>query len=143
VRAARRMFDGVDVVLQLGSLDSCRDWGYAPEYTQAMQAMLQQDVPDDFVIATGDTFSVREFCVVAFNCVGLELHFHGNGVDEVGCDQNGITRVVVNPDFFRPNEVHHLSGDSAKARRILGWEPRVRLLELVRRMFRGISFTSC
>lgn len=104
--------------LRLGNLDAQRDWGYAPDYVEAMWLMLQQDQPDDFVIATGEPHSVREFVQAAFDVVGLDWEKY----------------VVIDPRFYRPAEEHTLTGDASKARSRLGWQPRVRFPELVRRM---------
>lgn len=131
-RAAVRIEAGVQRELLVGNLDAKRDWGYAPEYTDAMWRMLQQDEPDDFVCATNETHTVREFIRRAFLELGIVLEFQGKGVDEVGV--NVLTRQVlvrIDPLYFRPTEVELLIGDAAKARAKLGWVPEVRFEELV------------
>ena len=117
-RAAARIKLGLQDKLFLGNLDACRDWGYAPEYVEAMWLMLQQEKPDDYVIATGESHSVREFLELAFNQAGLDWQKH----------------VEFDPRYLRPAEVPMLKGDAAKARRVLGWRPKTALPELVRIM---------
>jgi len=133
-RAAGRIREGLQHCLSLGNLGSQRDWGYAPEYTDMMWRILQQDEPGDYVCATNEMHTVREFCEHAFAAVGMPLTFEGEGVDEVGRDQTGAVRVKVNPDYFRPAEVELLIGNPAKAKAELGWEPKVTFRELVRIM---------
>ncbi|HOK76951.1 MAG TPA: GDP-mannose 4,6-dehydratase [Verrucomicrobiota bacterium] len=116
--AVARILAGIQDKLCLGNLDACRDWGYAKEYVEAMWLMLQQEKPDDYVIATGETHSVREFLEVAFGYAGLDWQNH----------------VVVDPNLCRPAEVGHLVGDASKAEKCLGWKPRIRFKELVRLM---------
>jgi GDPmannose 4,6-dehydratase len=133
--SAARIKLGLQNELKLGSLDSMRDWGYAAEYIEAMWMMLQQDKPDDYVIATGETHSVREFAEAAFEAIGIKIVWSGKGVAEKGIDQNSSrTLITIDPQFFRPAEVPLLEGDSSKAKRILGWEPKVKFKELVRIM---------
>ena len=122
--------------LYLGNLDALRDWGYAPDYVECMWLILQQPEPDDYVIATGEYHSVREFATLAFRNVGIELRWEGKGVDEKGYDAaTGRCLVEVDPRFFRPAEVDELLGNPAKARNELGWNPRkTSFEELVRRM---------
>jgi GDPmannose 4,6-dehydratase len=121
--------------LYLGNLDSKRDWGYAGDYVEAMWLMLKQDKPDDYVIATGENHSVREFVERAFKEVGITLEWKGSGVEEKGIDvETGATLVAVDPRYFRPTEIDELLGDATKARDVLGWEPKVSFGELVRRM---------
>jgi GDPmannose 4,6-dehydratase len=120
--------------LHLGNLDARRDWGFAGDYVDAMWRMLQADQPDDYVIATGETASVREFCEIAFDYIGLPLTWHGTGCDEVGRDADGTVRVQVHRRYFRPAEVDLLQGDASLARQRLGWTPTVALPELVRMM---------
>lgn len=120
--------------LLLGNLNAKRDWGYAPDYVYAMWLMLQQDRPRDFVIATGEQRSVREFLTLAAEAVGMPLIFEGSGEKEVGRDASGIIRVAVDPRYYRPSEVHSLLGDAGKATRILKWKPKVSFAELVRVM---------
>jgi GDPmannose 4,6-dehydratase len=120
--AAARIREGLQDCLVLGNLDAKRDWGYAPEYTDAMWRMLQQDEPDDYVCATGETHTVREFCEIAFRAVGIELRFEGEGVDEKAIDvETGRSLIQVSPKYFRPTEVELLVGDAAKAREALDW----------------------
>ncbi len=133
-RAAARIKAGMQERLSLGNLDAKRDWGYAPEYTEAMWLMLQQPAPDDFVIATGETHTVREFVETAFAELGMHLNWEGEGAEEVGRDRQGVARVVVNPSYYRPTEVDILIGDPSKAREKLGWAPSVRFDELARMM---------
>lgn len=122
-------------VLELGNLDSKRDWGHARDYVEAMWMMLQLEKPEDFVIATGETHSVREFVEESFRFIGKEIEWRGAGVDEVGIEKGTETvRIKVNPKYFRPTEVDLLLGDASKAKRILGWTPKVNFLELVKDM---------
>lgn len=120
--------------LYLGNLDARRDWGFAGDYVEAMWRMLQADVPDDYVIATGETHSVREFCERAFAHAGLPLTWQGSGVDQRGIGPDGRTLVRIDPRYFRPAEVDLLLGDASKARRELGWQPTTSFDELVRMM---------
>lgn len=116
---------GLQEKLYLGNLDSLRDWGYAKDYVECMWLMLQQDEPDDFVIATGEQHSVREFTQLAFHYNGIELEWKGAGLEEKGIDKaTGKVLVEVSPDFFRPTDVVNLWGDPTKARTVLGWNPR-------------------
>jgi len=109
--------------LRLGNLHSTRDWGHARDYVECMWLMLQQDKPEDFVVATGETHSVREFCDLAFGHAGMPLTWRGEGLEEVGVDASGVVRVSVDPRYFRPTEVDVLLGDPDKARTKLGWNP--------------------
>jgi GDPmannose 4,6-dehydratase len=121
--------------LQLGNLESKRDWGYAPDYVKAMWLMLQQDKPDDFVIATNETHSVREFCEVAFKEVGIDLIWEGKGLEEKGINKKtGEILIEINSKYFRPAEVDILQGDYSKAKKILGWDPKVKFNELIHKM---------
>lgn len=121
--------------LRLGNIDSKRDWGHARDYVLGMIAMLEHDVPDDYVLATGETHSVREFVELAFGVVGVRIEWRGSGVDEVGVDAaNGEVLVEIDPRHFRPAEVDLLLGDATKAREMLGWRPTVTLPQLVREM---------
>lgn len=122
--AAARIAQGKQEKLYLGNLSSLRDWGYAKDYVECMWLMLQQDKPEDFVIATGKQHSVREFCYHAFKHVGIELEFQGEGMDEKGVDKaTGKVLVEVSPDFYRPTDVVNLWGDPTKAKATLGWDP--------------------
>ncbi|MCI9210931.1 MAG: GDP-mannose 4,6-dehydratase [Eubacterium sp.] len=134
--AAARIAHGLQERLYLGNLDSLRDWGYAKDYVECMWLMLQHDVPEDFVIATGEQHSVREFLRLAFHYAGITLDFVGTGLDEKGISrETGDVVVEVNPDFYRPTDVVNLLGDPAKAKRELGWNPtKTSFEELVRRM---------
>ena len=121
--------------IELGNLDAGRDWGYAPEYMEAAWAMLQQQTPEDFVIATGETHTVREFAEAAFARTGVMLRWEGSGADEVGVDAaSGTTLVKVDPEYFRPNEVEYLRGDAGKAFASFGWKPRTTFAKLVELM---------
>ena len=136
-RAAARIRAGLQESLSLGNLDARRDWGYAPEFVEGMWRMLQQDEPDDFVLATGETHTVREFTSLAFRELGMELEWHGSGADEKGVDPvSGKTLVTVDPEYYRPTEVDLLIGDPSKARQQLGWEAQTRFEDLVRLMAR-------
>lgn len=122
--AAARIAQGKQEKLQLGNLSSLRDWGYAPDYVECMWLILQNDKPDDFVIATGVQHSVREFATLAFRNVGIDLRWEGEGIDEKGIDTaTGKVLVEVSPDFYRPTDVVNLLGDPTKARTQLGWNP--------------------
>jgi GDPmannose 4,6-dehydratase len=133
-RALARIKLGVQDSLHLGNMNALRDWGHARDYVEAMWLMLQQDTPDDFVIATGEQHSVREFVMLAAEEIGMKIRFEGEGVDEKGYDESGNVVVVVNPRYFRPCEVETLLGDPAKAKKIMGWEPRTSFSELVKDM---------
>lgn len=122
--AAARIRQGKQDKLYLGNLSSLRDWGYAKDYVECMWLILQNDRPEDFVIATGTQHSVREFCQLAFHYVGIELRWEGKGLDEKGIDQeSGKILIEVSPDFYRPTDVVNLWGDPTKARTELGWNP--------------------
>lgn len=122
--AAARIKQGKQEKLYLGNLSSLRDWGYAKDYVECMWLILQNDKPDDFVIATGVQHSVREFCYYAFKRVGIELEFYGEGMEEKGVDKaTGKVLVEVSPDFYRPTDVVNLWGDPSKAKAQLGWNP--------------------
>ena len=119
----------------LGNLDARRDWGFAGDFVDAMWRIVQAEKADDWVVGTGEEHSVREFCEAAFARVGIELEWSGAGTEEVGRDRaSGDERVVVDPKYFRPAEVDALVADGSKARRELGWEPRVSFDELVKMM---------
>ena len=122
--AAARIAQGKQEKLYLGNLSSLRDWGYARDYVECMWLILQQPKPEDYVIATGEQHSVREFCQLAFRRAGIELRFEGEGADERGIDvKTGKVLVEVSPDFYRPTDVVNLWGDPTKARKQLGWDP--------------------
>ena len=123
--AAARIAQGLQEKLYLGNLDAKRDWGYAPDYVECMWLMLQHREPEDFVIATGEYHSVREFAALAFENAGIRLKWEGKGVDEKGVDAaNGRVLIEVDPKYFRPAEVEELLGDPSKAKKLLGWNPR-------------------
>ena len=123
--AAARIAQGKQDKLYLGNLSSLRDWGYAKDYVECMWLMLQNDKPEDFVIATGEQHSVRDFCYAAFKHVGIELEFTGEGENEKGIDKaTGKVLIEVSPDFYRPTDVVNLWGDPSKARKKLGWNPQ-------------------
>lgn len=123
--AAARIRQGKQEKLYLGNLSSLRDWGYARDYVECMWLILQNEKPEDFVIATGEQHSVREFCELAFRNVGIELKFEGEGINEKGIDRaTGKVLIEVSPDFYRPTDVVNLWGDPTKARRELGWNPQ-------------------
>jgi GDPmannose 4,6-dehydratase len=135
-RALARIKLGLQDCLYLGNLDARRDWGHARDYVEAMWLMLQQEGPEDFVIATGVQFSVRDFVNAAAREIGLALKWHGTGVDEFATDDKGVKRVAVDPRYFRPTEVETLLGDASRARAKLGWTPRIPFDELVAEMMR-------
>ena len=136
--AVARIKLGVQDVLELGNLDAKRDWGHAKDYVKAMWLMLQQDKADDYVIATNETRTVREFVEKAFKCVDIDIVWEGNSIDEVGKDsKTRKTLVRINTEFFRPAEVDILIGDPAKAEKALGWKREVTFEELVERMVKN------
>jgi GDPmannose 4,6-dehydratase len=130
-RAVGRIKMGLQESLYLGNLDARRDWGYAKDYVDAMWRMLQQDQPEDFVIATGETHTVREMCARAFARAGIDLEWCGSGFEERGVDATGATRVQVDPRYLRPTEVDLLLGDATKAKEKLGWTPSTSFDQLV------------
>ena len=122
-------------VLRLGNLEARRDWGHARDYVDGMWRMLQQDQPGDYVLATGQARTVRDFAVAAFGCIGIDLRWRGQGLEETGvCRVTGRALVAVNPRFYRPAELHTLIGDASRARRALGWRPVTPFGDLVREM---------
>jgi GDPmannose 4,6-dehydratase len=134
-RGLARIREGLDACLYLGNLDALRDWGHARDFVRAQWLILQQDTPDDFVIATGEQHSVREFVERAGAHLGYHIEWHGEGLDEQGVDRKtGKVLVKVDPRYFRPAEVETLLGDATKARTRLGWKPEVGFDELVREM---------
>ena len=132
--AVARIKAGEQDTLYLGNLDAKRDWGFAGDYVEAMWLMLQTDEPDDFVISTGEAHSVREFCDLAFDRVGLPLTWRGEGLEEQGFGPDGQCLVGINERYFRPAEVEYLLGDASKARDSLGWKPETRFKALVEMM---------
>lgn len=133
-KGLKRVYNDPDFTLSIGNLDARRDWGYAPEYVEGMWRMLQQDTPDDYVLATGKTHSVREFIEVAINAIGHTITWRGEGLSEVGSDETGRTVVTIHPEFYRPAEVDLLIGDATKADTILGWSPTTSFNDLVIKM---------
>jgi GDPmannose 4,6-dehydratase len=142
-RALARIKYGIETKLYLGNLEAKRDWGYAPDYVEAMWLMLQQGDPDDYVIATGETHSVREFVNLAFQHAGIEIEWKGKGIHEKGIIKSlastsalnvGDILIEIDSRYFRPLEVEFLQGDSSKAKKRLGWEPRVKFKELAKIM---------
>lgn len=134
--AAGRIAEGIQDHLELGNMDSLRDWGYAKDYVECMWLMLQHDTPEDFVIATGEQHTVRDFTERAFKANGIEIRWEGTGIDEKGYDkETGKMLVCVNPAWFRPTDVDNLWGDPTKAKTVLGWDPqKTSYQELVRIM---------
>ncbi|MBE5894352.1 MAG: GDP-mannose 4,6-dehydratase [Lachnospiraceae bacterium] len=129
---------GLEECLELGNMDAKRDWGHSKDYVRAMWLMLQQDAPDDYVVATGETRTVREFVQIAFAKAGIEIEFSGAGVDEIGKDKaTGKVLVKVNPKFFRPAEVELLIGSPKKAEEKLGWKREISFDEMVERMVKN------
>ncbi|MDO8265882.1 MAG: GDP-mannose 4,6-dehydratase, partial [Candidatus Saccharibacteria bacterium] len=121
--------------LELGNMDAKRDWGYAGDYVEGMWRMLQQKTPDDYVLATGETHSIREFCELAFKEIGINIVWKGSGENETGVDEKtGKVLIAINPEFFRPAEVDFLLGDPARAEKELGWKRKVDFPELVKLM---------
>ena len=133
-RAVGRIVNRTQDVLHLGNLEAKRDWGYAADYVDAMWRMLQQDEPGDFVVATGETHSVRELCERAFHRGGIALHWSGADLDEHGIDPAGRVLVRIDPAYRRPSEVDVLQGDATRAKAVLGWEPTTSFPELVSMM---------
>jgi len=137
-RAVAHILAGKQDRLYLGNLDAKRDWGFAGDYVEGMWRMLQQEQPDDYVLATGETHSVREFVVLAFREAGIDLQWRGQGIDEKGYDaKSGKVLVEINPRYFRPTEVEVLLGNPSKAERVLGWKRKVGFQELVSMMVKA------
>ncbi len=133
-RALARIHLGLQERLYLGNMNSKRDWGHARDYVEMQWLMLQQETPEDYVIATGEQYSVREFVTAVANQLGIDITWVGEGLDEKGIDANGRCIVAVDPRYFRPTEVETLLGDATKAREKLGWVPRIGFKELVSEM---------
>jgi GDPmannose 4,6-dehydratase len=133
-RALARISLGTQDCLYLGNMDAKRDWGHAKDYVRMQWLMLQQEEADDFVIATGEQYSVREFVEIGCKKLGMSVTWQGAGVDEKGYDANGQCIVAVDPQYFRPTEVETLLGDASKAKQLLGWEPEISFDELVTEM---------
>ena len=141
-RAVVRIKYGLEQGLYLGNLDAKRDWGHARDYVEAMWLMLQQNSPDDYVVATGETHSVREFVELAFKELGVEIKWKGKGIDEVGYDVfSGKEMVFVDERYFRPSEVELLLGNASKAKQVLGWTPKIKFHDLVKDMMRAELIT--
>ncbi len=136
--AAAKIKYGMQDRLYLGNIDAKRDWGFAKDYVEAMWLMLQQESPDDYVIATGETHSVREFTEIAFKELGIDIIWQGKGVEEVGIDASTRKIIVeIDPGYYRPTEVELLIGDPSKAREKLGWKPKVKMEELAKIMIKA------
>ena len=134
-RGVARIEVGLEQTLYLGNLEAKRDWGHARDYIEGMHMILQADKPDDFVLATGETRSVREMVELSFAQVGRRVEWRGAGVDETGIDaRSGKTVVKIDPTYFRPTEVDLLVGDASKARKVLGWKPKRTFAQLVEEM---------
>ena len=137
-RALARIKEGLQDKLFIGNLESRRDWGHAKDFVEAMWLMLQQDSPDDYVIATGKQYSVRQFIEAAANEMGMDIEWAGDGVEETGTDQNTGKQIIgVDPRYFRPTEVETLLGDPSKAKKVLGWEAKIPFEQLVSEMVRA------
>jgi GDPmannose 4,6-dehydratase len=137
-RSVARIETGLEDTLYLGNLEAKRDWGHARDYVEGMHKILQADVADDFVLATGETRSVREFVELAFAELGRSIEWRGKGVEETGIDRkSGKTVVRIDPTYFRPTEVDELIGDATKARQKLGWKPKTTFAQLVQEMVAG------
>jgi GDPmannose 4,6-dehydratase len=137
-RALARIKEGLQEKLYLGNLDSLRDWGHARDFVEAMWLILQQDEPDDYVIATGEQHSVREYIEVAAGELDMDIEWQGSGIEEVGLDRNsGRQLIAVDPRYFRPTEVETLLGDPSKAKKRLGWEAKISFEQLVKDMVKA------
>ena len=135
--AINNIINGNQEKLYLGNIDAKRDWGFAEDYVVAMWLMMQQEKPDDFVIATGETHTVREFVELAFAEVGIGINWTGDGINERGVDDTGRILIEIDPRYYRPTEVEMLLGDPSKAEQILGWKSTVSFKELVKMMVKG------
>ncbi|MEX2411160.1 MAG: GDP-mannose 4,6-dehydratase, partial [Candidatus Paceibacterota bacterium] len=134
-KAVARIKFNLQDALYLGNLNAKRDWGHARDYVEAMWLILQQDQPDDFVVATGESHSVREFVELAFQYVGIEIQWKGEGLNEIGYNtETGQPLIFIDPMYFRPNEVESLLGDATKAKKVLGWKSKIKFHELVKGM---------
>ncbi|WP_244659410.1 GDP-mannose 4,6-dehydratase, partial [Bradyrhizobium guangdongense] len=137
-RGVARIELGLEQTLYLGNLEAKRDWGHAKDYVEGMHMILQADKPDDFVLATGETRSVRELVELSFAQVGRRIEWRGKGVDETGVDaKSGKIVVRIDPTYFRPTEVDLLVGDASKAQKVLGWKPKRSFAQLVEEMMAG------
>jgi GDPmannose 4,6-dehydratase len=133
-RGLSRISTGYQQVIELGNLNAKRDWGHAKDFVEAMWLMLQQEKADDYVIATGEQYSVRDFVNAAAPYFGMQIRWQGEGLNEVGIDQDGKIRIKVNERYFRPAEVETLLGDPTKAKLVLGWQPKHSFEDLVEDM---------
>ena len=134
-RAVSRIKEGIQDTLYLGNLDAKRDWGYAPEYVEGMWRMLQQDKPDDYILATGENHTIREFVELAFKELNINIEWKGHGKDEIGIDaQTGVKIIGIDKKYYRPTEVEQLLGDATKAKKELGWEAKTSFEDLVKIM---------
>lgn len=130
-----KILNGKMDTLEMGNINSLRDWGHAQDYVEGMWKILQADKPDDFVLATGKMHTIREFIEIAFKLKGFDIKWKGFGVNEIGYDSiTGRELIKINPKYYRPDEVEQLLGDATKAKKILNWEPKIHFLELVKRM---------
>ena len=129
-----KVYSDPTFTLEIGNMDAKRDWGHAEEYVYGMWLMLQHDIPDDFVLATGETHTVREFVELAFKSIGHSITWSGEGIDEIGKDETGRVVIRMNPKFYRPAEVELLIGNPTKAKTVLGWIPKITFEQLVSRM---------
>jgi GDPmannose 4,6-dehydratase len=134
VKGLKRVYAEPEFVLSIGNLDARRDWGYAPEYVEGMWRMLQQEKAEDYVLATGETHSVREFVELAMQAMGHTITWSGSGLTEIGTDETGRVVLSINPEFYRPAEVDLLIGDATKAHTQLGWTPTTSFKDLVAKM---------
>ena len=133
--AVAKIFNGSNEILYLGNLDAKRDWGDARDYVESMWKILQYKKPDDFVIATGKSFSVRDFTEEAFKCVNIYIKWQGKGLKEIGLDKKtGKVLVKIDKKYFRPNEVNHLRGDFSKAKKLLKWKPKISFKQMIKEM---------
>lgn len=142
-RGLARIKCGLEECLYLGNINAKRDWGHAKDYVEMQWLMLQQEQPEDFVIATGEQHSVREFINLAAKEINLELHWEGEGINEKAYSNDGVCRIAIDPRYFRPTEVETLLGDASKARQKLGWKPRIKFHELVEEMIRADYEIAC
>ena len=134
VSGAVKIYKKEEEVLVLGNLNAVRDWGHAIDFVEGMWKILQYSKAEDWVLATGRSLTVREFCSQVFQKIGIEINWRGNGLSEEGVDQNGKVRIKIDPRYFRPTEVPHLLGDASKAKTLLGWEPKITLEALIQEM---------
>jgi GDPmannose 4,6-dehydratase len=134
-QAVAKISCGIQCRIELGNIYAKRDWGHAADYVEAMWLMMQQDVPDDYVISTGEAYSVKEFCEMAFKVIGIKLKWVGSGLDEIAINmENKETLISINQEYFRPTEVELLIGDSSKAKKVLNWQPKISFQQLVYNM---------